>query len=174
MTPSITLGVISDTHIPHMAREVPRALAEGMRAAGVDVVVHCGDILEECAIPLLQRLGPLEAVAGNNDSPALVRRYGYKKILEFGAVRIGVVHGHGAPGRSRTPDHAFAQFAGESVHAVLFGHSHVPLCEWRDGILLFNPGSATDKRRQPQYSYGIIRIQGDVLVPELRYYDRKS
>lgn len=170
----ITLGVISDTHMPHMGKWLPRAVVEGMRAANVDVVVHCGDMLEPSVIPELEAIAPLQAVAGNNDSFELLREFGERKILTFGNVRIGVVHGHGASGRERTPDYAFHQFKDDDVHAVLFGHSHVPLSEWRDGRLLFNPGSPTDKRRQPQYSYGVIRIEGERIEPELRFFANKE
>jgi predicted phosphodiesterase len=65
-------------------------------------------------------------------------------------------------------------FADDGVHAVLFGHSHVPYCEWHGGVLCFNPGSPTDKRRQPNYSYGIIRIANDKLEPQLVFYSDKS
>ena len=160
--------------MPHMARRLPRAVVDGMREAGVDVLVHCGDMLDAQALDELESIAPLEAVAGNNDSWDLVRRFGERKILAYGDVRIGVVHGHGAQRRERTPDHAFAQFAHEDVHAVLFGHSHVPLCEWRDGRLLFNPGSPTDKRRQPEYSYGILRVNGAQIDPQLHFFASKE
>ncbi|MFN2449426.1 MAG: metallophosphoesterase [Candidatus Baltobacteraceae bacterium] len=171
---ALTIGVLSDTHMPHMGKHLPRAVVEGMRAARVDVLVHCGDMLDASAIPELEAIAPLQAIAGNNDSFDLLRRFGRKKILRFGSVRIGMVHGHGAPGRERTPDHAFAQFKNEDVHAVLFGHSHVPLCEWREKRLLFNPGSPTDKRRQAQYSYGLLRICEGRIEPELRFFASKE
>lgn len=125
------------------------------------------------AIPIFESVGPLEAVAGNNDPPDLVHRFGRKKILVFGDVRIGMVHGHEGIGRS-TLARAENAFVNERVDAVLFGHSHVPYCEWHDGCLFFNPGSPTDKRRQPHYSYGIIRITGAELTPELFFYADKS
>lgn len=170
----ITIGVLSDTHMPHMARSLPRAVVDGMREAGVDVLAHCGDMLDESAIPELEAIAPLQAVAGNNDSWGLLERFGEKKVLTFGSVRIGMVHGHGSTRRESTPDHAFAQFRNENVQAVLFGHSHMPLCEWREGILLFNPGSPTDKRRQPRYSYGILRIEDGAIDPQLHFFDSKA
>ncbi len=57
---------------------------------------------------------------------------------------------------------------------MLFGHSHAPLCEWREGRLLFNPGSPTDKRRQPKFSYGIIRIQDGRIEPQLHFFESKD
>lgn len=171
---NVTLGVLSDTHMPHMARSLPRAVVDGMLNAKVDAIVHCGDMLDASIVPEIEAIAPMEGVAGNNDSWDLLQRFGEKKILTFGTLRIGVVHGHGAPRRERTPDHAFAQFANEDVQAVLFGHSHIPLCEWRDGRLLFNPGSPTDKRRQPQYSYGILRIADGRIDPQIYFFDDKA
>lgn len=167
----IAIGVVSDTHMPRFGKALPAALRDGL--AGVDVIVHCGDIVEAQALEWFAQLAPVEAVAGNNDPPALVRRLGRKKILQFGAIRIGVTHGHDGIGRS-TLARAQQSFAHDAVDAVLFGHSHVPYCRVHDGVLCFNPGSPTDKRRQPEYSFGIIRISEGRLAPELRFYTDKS
>jgi putative phosphoesterase len=169
----ITLGVISDTHMPRFGKALPAALRDGFARERVDVIVHCGDIVDAVAIPCFESLAPLEAVAGNNDTRELVRRFGHKRILEFGNVRIGITHGHAGTGRS-TLARAQNMFKEDEVRAVLFGHSHVPYCEWHDGVLCFNPGSPTDKRRQRKYSYGIIRIANETLEPQLFYYSDKS
>jgi putative phosphoesterase len=168
---TITIGVVSDTHMPHHARVLPAALRDGLR--GVDVIVHCGDMVDVMAIPLFEAFAPLEAVAGNNDPSELQHRFGKRKILEFGGTRVGVVHGHDGVGRS-TLARAQNAFKGERVDAILFGHSHVPYCEWHEGILLLNPGSPTDRRRQREFSYGILRITGRSIEPQLHYYTDKS
>lgn len=139
----------------------------------MDLIVHCGDMVDAMAIPLFQAIAPLEAVAGNNDPSDLHHRFGKRKILTFGDVRIGVVHGHDGIGRS-TLARAQNAFRNERVDAVLFGHSHIPYNERHEGVLYFNPGSPTDRRRQREYSYGIIRIAGPHLEPELFYYADKS
>lgn len=157
--------------MPRHGRALPAALREGLR--NVDAIVHCGDMVHAMAIPLFEALAPLQAVAGNNDPAELQHRFGKRKILQFGSVRIGVVHGHDGVGRS-TLARAQNAFKGETVNAVLFGHSHVPYCEQHEGVLLFNPGSPTDRRRQPQFSYGIIRVIGTTLEPHLYYYGDKS
>ncbi len=125
------------------------------------------------AIRLFEAIAPVQAVAGNNDPPALVERLGRKKIITIGRVRIGMVHGDIGSGGS-TPVRAQNAFKDEEVDAILFGHSHVPYCAWHGGVLLFNPGSPTDKRTQPRYSYGIIRIVNATIEPQLRYYSDKS
>jgi uncharacterized protein len=170
---SIALGVVSDTHMPRFGKALPAALREGFEREGVDVIVHCGDIVDAVAIPWFEAVAPFEAVAGNNDTRELVRRFGHKRILEFGNVRIGVTHGHEGTGRS-TLARAENMFKNDGVHAVLFGHSHVPYSEWHGGVLYFNPGSPTDKRRQPDYSYGVIRVMNGIIEPRLVFYSDKS
>ncbi len=157
--------------MPRQARALPAALREGL--SGADVIVHCGDMVDAMAVPLFEAIAPLHAVAGNNDPPALHARFGARKILEFGGLRIGVVHGHDGPGRS-TPERAQNAFRNERVDAILFGHSHIPYCRQHGDVLLFNPGSPTDRRRQPEYSYGVIRIAGNALEAQLLYYADKS
>lgn len=157
--------------MPRHGRELPAALREGLR--GVDIIVHCGDMVDAMAIPLFEAIAPLEAVAGNNDPAELQHRFGKRKVLQFGEVRIGVAHGHEGSGRS-TLARAQKAFTNDSVDAILFGHSHVPYCVLHEGVLLFNPGSPTDRRRQREYSYGIIRITGKNLEPQLFYYPDKS
>ena len=169
----ITIGVVSDTHMPRFGKALPAALRDGFASERVDIIVHCGDIVDAVAVPWFEAVAPLEAVAGNNDSRELVRRFGHKRILEFGSVRIGVTHGHEGTGRS-TLARAENLFKEDRVTAVLFGHTHVPYCEWHDDVLYFNPGSPTDKRRQPKYSHGIIRIVNDVLEPRFVFYSDKS
>lgn len=157
--------------MPRHARILPAALREGLR--GVDVIVHCGDMVDAMAIPLFEAIAPLQAVAGNNDPSQLQHRFGKRKILEFAGVRIGLVHGHDGTGRS-TLARAQNAFKNERVDAILFGHSHVPYCERHEGVLLFNPGSPTDRRRQRRFSYGILRIAGSTIEPQLLYYADKS
>jgi putative phosphoesterase len=157
--------------MPRHGRALPAALREGLR--GVNVIVHCGDMVDAMAIPLFEEIAPLQAVAGNNDPAYLQQRFGKRKVLEFGSARVGVVHGHDGTGRS-TLARAQNAFKDEDVDAILFGHSHVPYCEWHDSVLLFNPGSPTDRRRQPEFSYGILRVTGASIEPHLHYYKDKS
>lgn len=170
----MTLGVVSDTHMPRMAKALPRALVAGLQKHRIDVLVHCGDIVSENVLPLFENIAPLQAVAGNNDPDSIVQRFGRKRILHFGSIRIGVVHGDGAKTGLKTPEHAYRQFEGEGVLAVLFGHSHIPYHGMRSGVILFNPGSPTDKRMNPRYSYGIVRIEGASIDARHYYYWNKS
>jgi len=166
---SAIIGVVSDTHLPRFGRSLPPALVRGLTKAGVNAIIHCGDLTEQLTIELLTQIAPVFAVAGNNDGKALRRSLGDRLVIEAGATRIGVVHGHAGRGKSTT-ERAFNAFAGHHVDAVLFGHSHIPYKAKRDGILLFNPGSPTDKRLNPAYSYGIVRIDSGVIRASHRFY----
>ena len=160
--------------MPRMAKALPRALLAGMQKYRVDLIVHCGDIVAPSVVPLFESLAPFEAVAGNNDPPALVRRFTRKKLLDLEDVRVGIVHGDGARSGLRTPDHALTQFERDAVNVILFGHSHMPYRAVRSGVLLFNPGSPTDKRMNPMYSYGILHIDGTAVRARHHYYWSKA
>ncbi len=163
------VGVVSDTHLPRFGRELPPALVRGLKRAKVDIIAHCGDLTERIAIELLESIAPVVAVAGNNDGKKLRAELGERKIIEADKARVGIVHGHAGKGRS-TPERAFRAFADDNVDAILFGHSHIPYRSRRDGVLLFNPGSPTDKRLNPAYSYGIVRIEGSSVRATHRFY----
>jgi putative phosphoesterase len=135
------VGVVSDTHLPRF--RLPDQLVAGLQ--GVDLILHLGDFTGDDVPALFEAIAPLEAVAGNNDGPALVRRYGYQKILELAGLRIGLVHGHGSP----HPAKWVARRTFEAVDFVCYGHSHIPECTQENGTWYLNPGSPTDKRRMP-------------------------
>jgi putative phosphoesterase len=167
------LGIVSDTHLPRFGSGLPRSLVAGLTAARVDRILHCGDMTDLLAVELLTAIAPVEAVAGNNDGEDIRNRFGRKKILVIDGVRIGLVHGD--KGAHAAPRNAFDAFADEQVDVICFGHSHRPLREQRAGRLMLNPGSPTDKRMNPRYSYATLRLDaGRVLDAELHYYLSRS
>ncbi len=163
-----TIGVVSDTHFPRFGRALPRALERGLRDAKVERILHLGDMTDLLAVPLFEAIAPLDAVAGNNDGEAIRERFGRRKIVRVEGVRIGLVHGDGK--RGTTMGRALAAFADDPVEVVLFGHSHFPLVRREHGRLVANPGSPTDKRMNPRYSYGILTVDGTQVDVRLRYY----
>jgi len=165
------VGIVGDTHLPRFGDRLPAALREGLRDAGVELILHLGDFTGLEVPALFEALAPLEAVAGNNDPPALVARFGRRKILQLAGVRVALVHGDGRGGT--TVSRSLAAFAGEPVDVVCFGHSHQPLCERRDAVWVVNPGSPTDKRAQPRYSYAILEIARGRAAPRLVFFDRR-
>ena len=100
-------------------------------------------------------------MAGNNDGPALHARFGTQLVLDVDGARIGVTHGHLGPGAT-TRDRAHRAFADEpGLDAIVFGHSHIPLVERLDGgTWLVNPGSPTDRRRQPLFTWALHDDRG--------------
>ena len=167
------LGIVSDTHLPRFGRALPRALVAGLRDEGVDRILHCGDLTDLLAVDLLAEIAPVDAVAGNNDDDAIRARFGRKKILAIDDVRIGRIHGDA--GAHAAPRNAFDAFADERVDVICFGHSHRPLREERGALLMLNPGSPTDKRTNPRYSYAILRVDaGCIIESALRYYSDRS
>lgn len=158
------LAIISDTHLPRGTRRLPQACLE--RLAAADLVVHAGDLVGLEVLDLLESLGPpVRAVCGNVDGPEVRARLPAEDRVDCGQVRIGLVHDAGpAAGRLARMQRRFAD-----CDAVVFGHSHLPLHQTdRLGeFQLFNPGSPTDRRRQPRHTMGLARIDGQELGFEL-------
>ncbi|MBT9167805.1 MAG: putative metallophosphoesterase [Syntrophomonadaceae bacterium] len=160
------IGVVSDTHIPARSRHLPLELFT--QFDGVDLILHAGDVVEEYVLNELAAIAPVEAVAGNMDSRALHNRLGRKKILELAGYRIGLTHGDGGTDKQKTPQRALQSFEQDSVDCIIFGHSHQPYHETIHGILLFNPGSPTDRRREPRHSCGLL-IVGKTITAQLLF-----
>ncbi|MFE2297221.1 metallophosphoesterase family protein [Streptomyces sp. NPDC059445] len=143
------LLIMSDTHLPKRARELPAALLAELPAA--DVVIHAGDWVDTATLDLLEaRARWVVGVYGNNDGPDLRARLPEVARAELGGLRFGVVHETGsAEGREQR---CARRFPGLDV--LVFGHSHIP---WDStaptGLRLLNPGSPTDRRRQPYCTY---------------------
>jgi putative phosphoesterase len=155
----VLVVVMSDTHLPRRARDLPAELWAAVDAA--DAVVHAGDwVAEDLLDRLAARTPRLVGVYGNNDGPGLRARLPEVARAELGGVRFAVVHDSG-PARRRE-ERCAAAFPGADV--LVFGHSHIP---WDSvapgGLRLLNPGSPTDRRRQPHHTYLTLRAEGGRL-----------
>jgi putative phosphoesterase len=155
------LAIISDTHLPRGQRRLPDACVQRLRAA--DLILHAGDLMTVGVLEELQAFGPpVRAVVGNVDEVALRLRLPARTVVEVGGLRIGMLHDAGpSPGRLARQRASFPDCA-----AVIFGHSHIPLHEVsKDGAFqLFNPGSPTDRRRQPVHTMGEGVVEAGVLT----------
>ncbi|QBD83589.1 metallophosphoesterase [Ktedonosporobacter rubrisoli] len=148
------VGVISDTHIPEFKR-LPEALWEHF--ADVEQIIHAGDLSILQVIAELETLAPVAAVQGNVEQMEVVLQLPIKREIVIGKCRIGIVHILG-----RTAQYAkTARQEFPDARVVVFGHSHNPYNQEHDGQLLFNPGSATDRRRQPTCSIGKLFIDDE-------------
>ncbi|HYW52600.1 MAG TPA: metallophosphoesterase [Dongiaceae bacterium] len=166
------IGVVSDTHFPRFGRALPRALERGLRRAGVERILHLGDLTDLLAVPLFEAIAPFDAVAGNNDGETVRARFGRRKILRVEDVRIGMVHGDGK--RGTTKARALEAFGAGEVDVVLFGHSHRPIVGREHGVLIANPGSPTDKRLNPLYSYAILTVDGAKARADLKFFASRA
>ncbi|PRH79481.1 YfcE family phosphodiesterase [Streptomyces solincola] len=153
------LLLTSDTHLPRRARELPAPLLAAVDEA--DAVVHAGDWTDLATLELLAgRARELIAVHGNNDGPELRARLPETARVELDGLRLGVIHETGdAKGRERRCAERFPD-----LDVLVFGHSHIP---WDTtapgGLRLLNPGSPTDRRRQPHCTYMTAELTGGRL-----------
>jgi putative phosphoesterase len=150
----------ADTHVPKRARDLPEPLWRAIEAA--DAVVHAGDWVDVALLDQLQaRAARLVGVYGNNDGPPLRARLPEVARVELAGLRLAVVHETGAAtGRERRCAERFPD-----ADVLVFGHSHIP---WDSvapgGLRLLNPGSPTDRRRQPVATYMTAEIRDGKLV----------
>ena len=145
----LSLVLTADTHLPRRARALPAPLLDAIDAA--DVVVHAGDWVDEATLDLLeQRSRRLLACWGNNDGEGLRARLPEVARADLDGLAVGVVHETGA--KHRREERMDAAYG--DLDLLVFGHSHVP---WDTttpgGLRLLNPGSPTDRRRQPHCTY---------------------
>ena len=149
--------VVSDTHMPGRAKALPRRLLADLE--GADMILHAGDFATADVLEMLARLAPVKAVYGNVDEPELRRVLPRRTKVDVQGKTVGLVHGD-SPSLP-TVQRAQAEFVDETVAGIVFGHSHRPLLRREDGVLLFNPGSPTDRRSERRFSYGRLWVDRD-------------
>jgi len=148
------IGVISDTHIPDF-RQLPESIWQHF--ADVELIIHAGDLSVLRVIAELETIAPVVAVQGNVEGDEVVKKLPVKREIVVGHCRIGIVHILGdARHRERVARREFPD-----ARCVVFGHSHIPWSQEYNGLLLFNPGSATDRRRQPKCSIGMLYVNDE-------------
>lgn len=156
---------ISDTHAPRRWKSCPPRVAEHLRDA--DVILHAGDVCTASVLDELAEYAPVHAVLGNNDGPDVAAWGAPERLeLDLDGLAVAMVHDSGqARGRTARMRRWFPD-----ADLVVFGHSHIPLDETGDGVRIFNPGSPTDRRRQPHGTLGLLdvhdgRLTGARIVP---------
>lgn len=151
--------VLADTHAPRRWKTCPPAVAEHL--AGADAILHAGDVCVPSVLDELSEFAPVHVVAGNNDGPDVVA-WGAPETLDLtlAGLRIAMIHdsgqkdGRAARMRARFP----------TADLVVYGHSHIPMNLREAGTHIFNPGSPTDRRRQPQGTIGELHIEDGQLL----------
>ena len=155
----IDVVVLADTHIRQgSARRMPPAVYAALEKT--DLVLHAGDVVTGALLEELAGFAPTLAVLGNNDTE-LVGRLPEQRVFTVDGLQIAMVHDSGArQGREARLHRRFP-----TADLVVFGHSHIPIdAPGLDGQRLFNPGSPTERRRQPDHTFGRLRIRDGKLV----------
>lgn len=151
--------VLADTHAPRRWKTCPPAVAEHL--AHADVILHAGDVCVPSVLDELAEFAPVHVVAGNNDGPDVVA-WGAPETLELdlAGLRIAMIHDSGqADGRPARMRRRFP-----NADLVVYGHSHIPMDITGAGLRIFNPGSPTDRRRQPHGTIGLLDIEDGRLL----------
>ncbi len=152
MSHTIRILVLSDTHMPRMGLDLPVQVYDEIK--NVDMIFHAGDFVEKGLYDKLSKLKDLRAVHGNMDGPEMRAFLNPKEVITIGKVKIGLIHGHGAPrDLLSTVKKEF-----KNVDCVVFGHSHKTMNSVENGVLYFNPGSPTDNIFATENSYGILEV----------------
>ena len=153
-------AVIADTHIPRRARTLPENLLPHLKQA--NLILHAGDLMDLTLLSVMASYAPVRAVKGNLDPPELK----LPEVLqfEFGGARIAMIHDSGRKkGRRSRMKRRFPE-----ARVVIFGHSHIPWLEDEEDLLLLNPGSPTDRRRQPEHTFALLWVkEGEVRAEVL-------
>jgi len=157
------IAVLSDTHIPYSASQLPEKVLETLEKT--DAIIHAGDFQDISVVELLEAMGDFYGVCGNMDPPEIRQLLPQKRIVTIAGFSIGIMHGWGSP--NGLEDRIFQSFDQDKPHVIVYGHSHRPSNSTANGVLFFNPGSATDIRFAPFPSMGILtigkKITGEII-----------
>lgn len=154
--------VLSDTHVPRMVSDIPKAIYDEIGRS--DLILHAGDFTDIGFYKKLLKMKRMIGVCGNMDAKEVSSLLKPKEVVRAGKFTIGLIHGWGPP--EGLIERISAEFEPEMPDCIVFGHSHKPFNEKIGKVLFFNPGSATDKVFAPYNSYGIIEA-GDKLTAEI-------
>ncbi|MEM3703193.1 MAG: metallophosphoesterase [Candidatus Bathyarchaeia archaeon] len=159
-----SIGLISDTHIPARAREIPRKVFEIFEK--VDYIVHAGDLVDLSVIDKLEQLAPVLAVYGNMDGPEIrgkLPKINSVKILEL---KIGVMHD---PGTLFGIGKMLEIARRNGFNVLVYGHTHHPNVKWEGNLLFINPGSPTNPI--PQFitkpTVALLKVTKEKIFPEI-------
>ncbi|HEX8833581.1 MAG TPA: metallophosphoesterase family protein [Abditibacteriaceae bacterium] len=167
-----TIGVVSDTHVKEGGKR-PLAPQVFEIFKGVDFILHAGDLNTMQVIRDLEAIAPVFAVYGNNCEWEALQTLPLTRQMNVEKCIIGMTHGHIGRGGD-TSMMALSHFP--DANCVVFGHSHWPMIHWKkrdDGshVLLFNPGSAGQRRKAEHFSCGILQIDGSHIEARLHTWD---
>ena len=153
------IGVLSDTHLHRLTQDFRYILDQFLR--DVDLIVHVGDFVSAEIVEFLSR-NNFQGVHGNMDPPEVKEILPKKKVIHLGPYRLGLIHGEGSS--SNLEERVQSEF--QDVDVIVYGHSHRPVNHVKEGILFFNPGSATGFSYSKNHSLGILQL-GETIRGEI-------
>ncbi len=157
------IGVISDTHLRQATHELLELMSGPFQ--DVEMILHAGDITE---LPIIEVFAGKEvlAVCGNMDSPDVRRQLPSQRTIQAGHFKIGLIHGWG--GLQGIEERIFREFP--KVDCLIYGHTHRPSQNWREGVFLFNPGSfGGGSSLNGKSSVGLLEV-GESISGQIIYF----
>lgn len=151
--------MLGDTHLPRRARDIPPSAWLVIDSS--DLVIHTGDVTDGGLLQRISARRPLHTVRGNND--IRLAELPEHLVLDIGGVEVAVLHDSG-PSRQRR-ERLRTRWPG--ARAVLFGHSHTPMCDDDGDLLLLNPGSPTDRRSMPTFTMAVMTVASRTVTAEI-------
>lgn len=161
--------ITGDTHIPGRGKTLPKRLVKECQNA--DLIIHTGDWKAQQTADMLSEFAEVKGVIGNADDENIRKQFPLQQLIETAGIRIGIVHGHGE--KKTTEKRALEAFEGVPLDILIFGHSHIPMLRYVNKTLVINPGSPTDKRKLPYYSFVLLYAEEEIRA-EFVFYDDKS
>jgi putative phosphoesterase len=153
------IGVISDTHLGRLTEEFEQIYERYL--SDKDLILHAGDIISTVIVDFLSRKN-FHGVYGNMDPQDVRDRLPEKRVIELGSYRLGLIHGGGPA--AGLEDRVWSEF--QDVDVIVYGHSHNAVNYMRDGVLVFNPGTATGFSSSGTHTVGILDL-GDTIRGEI-------
>lgn len=149
------IGVISDTHLTKVHDNFKEIFNKYLKDC--DMIIHAGDFVEVELVKFLTEYN-FCGVAGNMDVPEIANLLPARRVVEVMGFRIGLIHGWGAPWGIE--DKLIREF--KDVHCIVYGHTHQPRNGEKNGILMFNPGTPTDRRFTDVLTLGILNVEDKI------------
>lgn len=151
----IKIGILSDTHLHRVTRELKDIYEHYL--SDVDIILHAGDFVSADVVEFLSK-NEFHGVHGNMDPVDVIEMLPRKKVIELGPLRLGLIHGSGPS--AGLEDRIWAEF--QNMDVIIYGHSHRPAKHIREGVLLFNPGTAIGYDFSRKNTLGFLEI-GDTI-----------
>ncbi|MCC5912387.1 MAG: metallophosphoesterase family protein [Clostridiaceae bacterium] len=163
------IGIISDTHIAKNISRFTDVFHTYFKE--LDLIIHAGDYINKEVIEELKKYKNFIGVWGNVDDYDVKNLVKEKELITIEGYKIGIFHGHGTG--DSTLDRAYQRFKDDEVDIIIFGHSHQPLVKTKNNVLMLNPGSITNKRRERWFSYIVLDLLPEDISVQLKFFSIK-